>query len=198
MRRGWRGGDGDEEIPGQAECGGAAGIEDIGVPWPGGGLQVDPRARPPFSRGQALLLSDEAHADGAMKDEDIARVLQIGRATVERVRRRCVEEGIEAALGRKEQQRRRPKKLDGAAEARLIALACGEPPEGRARWTLRLLSDRLVECEIVESIHPETVRKTLKKRTQALAERVLVHPAGRQFGLCVCHGRRAGDLSPSL
>ena len=93
---------------------------------------------------------------------------RIASATVERVRRRCVEEGIEAALGRKEQQRRRPKKLDGAAEAHLIALACGEPPEGRARWTLRLLADRLVECEIVESIHPETVRKTLKKTNSSL------------------------------
>ncbi len=98
-----------------------------------------------------------------MKDEEIARVLQVGSATVERVRRRCVEEGIEAALDRKEQLRRRPKKLDGAAEARLIAIACGEPPEGRARWTLKLLADRLVECEIVDAIHPETVRKTLKK-----------------------------------
>ena len=171
-----RGGDSDEEIPGQAECGGAAGIEDIGVPWPGGGLQADPRARPPFSRGQALLLSDEAHADGAMKDEDIARVLQIGRATVERVRRRCVEEGIEAALGRKRQVNRRPKRLDGQGEAHpvsstgqaLIALACGEPPEGRASWTLKLLADRLVECEIVESISTETVRQTLKKTNSSL------------------------------
>ena len=113
------------------------------------------------------MLSDEARKDGGLTDEEVARSLEIASATVERIRRRCVEEGIEAALGRKEQQRRRPKKLDGAAEAHLIALACGEPPEGRARWTLRLLSDRLVECEIVESIHPETVRKTLKKRTQA-------------------------------
>ena len=122
------------------------------------------------------MLSDEARKDGGLTDEEVARSLEIASATVERIRRRCVEEGIEAALGRKEQQRRRPKKLDGAAEAHLIALACGEAPEGRARWTLRLLADRLVECEIVESIHPETVRKTLKKRTQALAERVLVHP----------------------
>ena len=152
------------------------------------------------------MLSDEARKDGGLTDEEVARSLEIASATVERIRRRCVEEGIEAALGRKEQQRRRPKKLDGAAEAHLIALACGEPPEGRARWTLRLLSDRLVECEIVESIHPETVRKTLKKTNssprsatgQALAERVLVHPAGRQFGLCVCHGRRAGGLPASI
>ena len=129
---------------------------------------ADPCAHPPFSRGQALLLSDESGQDGGMTDEEIARSLQIASATVERVRRRCVEEGIEAALGRREQQRRRPKKLDGAAEAHLIALACGEPPEGRARWTLRLLADRLVECEIVDGIHPETVRKTLKKTNSSL------------------------------
>ena len=103
-----------------------------------------------------------------MTDEEIARSLQIASATVERIRRRCVEEGIEVALGRREQQRRRPRKLDGAAEAHLIALACGEPPEGRARWTLRLLSERLVECEIVDSIHPETVRKALKKTRSSL------------------------------
>ena len=102
-----------------------------------------------------------------MKDEDIGRVLQIGRATVERVRRRCVEEGLEAALGRRQQLNRRQKRLDGQGEAHLIALACGEPPEGRAGWTLKLLADRLVECEIVESISTETVRQTLKKRTQA-------------------------------
>ncbi len=114
------------------------------------------------THARILLLSDEARKDGGLTDEEVARSLEIASATVERIRRRCVEEGIEAALGRKEQQRRRPKKLDGAAEAHLIALACGEPPEGRVSWTLRLLADRLVECEIVESIHPETVRKTLK------------------------------------
>ena len=77
------------------------------------------------THARILLLSDEARQDGGMTDEEIARSLQIASATVERVRRRCVEEGIEAALGRREQQRRRPKKLDGAAEACLIALACG-------------------------------------------------------------------------
>ena len=158
------------------------------------------------THARILLLSDEARKDGGLTDEEVARSLEIASATVERIRRRCVEEGIEAALGRKEQQRRRPKKLDGAAEAHLIALACGEPPEGRARWTLRLLADRLVECEIVESIHPETVRKTLKKTNssprsatgQALAERVLVHPAPGQRRVRLRHGRRAGGLSPSL
>ena len=138
-----------------------------------------------------------------MKDEDIGRVLQIGRATVERVRRRCVEEGIEAALGRKRQVNRRPKRLDGQGEAHLIALACGEPPEGRASWTLKLLADRLVECEIVESISTETVRQTLKKTDssprsatgQALAEGVLVHSAPRQRRVRLRHGGRAGGLS---
>ena len=75
----------------------------------------------------------------------------------------ALEEGIEAALGRKEQLNRRQKRLDGQGEAHLVALACAEPPEGRASWTLKLLADRLVECEIVESISPETVRQTLKK-----------------------------------
>ena len=114
------------------------------------------------THARILLLSDEVQGNGAMRDEDIARSLQIGSATVERVRRRCVEEGIEAALGRREQLNRRQKKLDGSGEAH-FALACGEPPEGRAGWTLKLLADRLVEREIVESISRETVRQTLKK-----------------------------------
>ena len=103
-----------------------------------------------------------------MKDEDIARSLQVGCATVERVRRRCVKEGLERALGRKEQLNRRRKRLDGQGEAHLIALACGEPPEGRASWTLQLLADGLVEREIVESISSETVRQTLKKTNLSL------------------------------
>ena len=115
------------------------------------------------THARILLLSDENRAEGAMKDDDIARSLQVGTATVERVRRRCVEEGVAAALGRKEQVNRRQKKLDGQGEAHLVALACAEPPPGRVSWTLELLADRLVECGIVESISPETVRQTLKK-----------------------------------
>ena len=132
------------------------------------------------THARILLLSDENQAEGPKKDEEIARFLKVGRATVERVRRRCVEDGLERALGRREQLNRRRKKLDGQGEAHLIALACGEPPEGRVSWTLKLLADRLVECEIIESISTETVRQTLKKTNssprsstgQALAERV--------------------------
>ena len=79
------------------------------------------------------------------------------------MRRRRVEEGVEAALERKPQLNRRAKVLDGEAEARLVAAACGEAPEGCAKWTLRLLADRLVELGVVESVSTETVRRTLKK-----------------------------------
>ena len=94
---------------------------------------------------------------------DIASVLKVGVSTVTRVRRRCVEEGLEAALGRKKQARRRQRLLDGEAEAHLVALACGKPPQGRAKWTIKLLAQRLVECEIVETVGLETVRRALKK-----------------------------------
>ena len=150
------------------------------------------------THARILLLSDENQADGSTKDVEIARVLKAGTATVERVRRRCVEESLERALGCKEQLNRRPKKLDGHDEPQLIALACSQPSEGRASWTLQLLADRLVECEIVDSISTETVRQTLKKRTQALAERVLVHPATGQRRVRLRHGGRAGGLPPSI
>ena len=115
------------------------------------------------THARILLISDESRPDGGMTDTDISRALGVGLSMVERVRRRCVEEGIESALNRKKQLRRRQKRLDGQGEARLIAMACGEPPDGRARWTLKLLADQLVECEIVETISTETVRRVLKK-----------------------------------
>ena len=115
------------------------------------------------THARILLLSDAGQGNEAMKDAEIARALRIGCATVERVRRRCVKEGIETALGRKQQLNRRQKKLDGQGEAHLIALACSEPPEGRAGWTLELLADQLAECAIVESVSTGTVRRTLKK-----------------------------------
>ena len=110
-----------------------------------------------------LLMSDESRSDGGMKDADITSALGVGQSTVERIRKRCVEEGVESALNRKKRLRRRQKRLDGEGEARLIAMACGEPPEGRASWTLKLLADQLVECEIVETISTETVRQALKE-----------------------------------
>ena len=116
------------------------------------------------THARILLMSDESRSDGGMKDADITSALGVGQSTVERIRKRCVEEGVESALNRKKQLRRRQKRLDGEGEARLIAMACGEPPEGRASWTLKLLADQLVECEIVGTISTETVRQALKKR----------------------------------
>ena len=115
-------------------------------------------------RAQVLMLADEGRDGARLVDADIAQGLGIGTATVERLRKRCVLEGLDAALSRKEQVNRRPKRLDGAMEAKLVALACSSPPEGCARWTLKLLAGRLVEMEIVERISEETVRKTLKKK----------------------------------
>ena len=120
------------------------------------------------THARILLLVDEAQEGGVMKDEEIARVLRVGRATVERVRQRCVEEGVEAALGRRQQVNRRARKLDGEGEAHLVAMACSQPPEGRADWTLQLLAERLVQREIVDSISTETVRQTLKKTRSSL------------------------------
>ena len=115
-----------------------------------------------LTRARILLMCDESTGE-RRTDMEVAGALSVGRATVERVRRRCVEEGLESALNPRQQVRRRSKVLDGEAEARLVAIACGKPPEGRAKWTLRLLADRLVELEVVESVGVETVRRALKK-----------------------------------
>jgi len=110
-----------------------------------------------------LLKTDQGPEGEHWTDEAIQRALDVHPATVERLRKRFVEEGLEAALKRKEQKNRKAKKIDGQVEAQLVALACGEPPEGRKRWTLQLLADRLVALEIVDSVSPEAVRQTLKK-----------------------------------
>src|ERR1700719_3020133 len=101
-----------------------------------------------------ILLKAAASADGpAWTDVRIAEAVEVNRTTVEQVRQRFVEQGLEAALVRKKQDRpSRERKLDGDGEARLIALACSQPPRGRAAWTLRLLADRLVELQVVDAI----------------------------------------------
>src|SRR6266702_3160663 len=92
----------------------------------------------------------------------------------------------------------RPRKLDGRAEARLIALACSAPPGGRQEWTMQLLADKLVELEVVDAVCDETVRRTLKKRDQAVAEGAVVHPAGGQRRVRLRQGGRARRLPPAL
>lgn len=110
-----------------------------------------------------LLLADTNGPEGGWSDAQIARGAQTSIPTVERVRRVCVVHGLERALERKDPDRQYERKLDGKAEAQLLALSCGAAPAGQARWTLRLLAARLVELEVVEEISHETVRQTLKK-----------------------------------
>ena len=119
-------------------------------------------------RARILLLADQAEGGSAKSDPEIVDSLGCGRASVERVRKRFVEEGLEAALHPKTSQRVFQRKMDGKTEAHLIALACGAPPEGRSRWTLRLLSEHMVALEHVESLSYETVRRTLKKTNSSL------------------------------
>ena len=101
-------------------------------------------------------------ADEGWKDKDICRALDVGIATVERVRKRLVLEGLVAALNQRRPNREYSRKLDGEQEARLIALTCSSPPEGHARWSLRWLADRVVQLKIVDSVSHETVRQLLK------------------------------------
>lgn len=98
-------------------------------------------------------------------DAEMAEALDTSASTVHRVRQAWVEQGMEAALARKPPTGRQYRKLDGAQEAQLIAVACSVPPAGRARWTLKLLADKLVALDIVDTIGPECVRTTLKKTT---------------------------------
>ena len=114
-------------------------------------------------RAQILLKADAGAEGSGLTDQEVASALDVGIATVHRVRQAYVEESLQDALSRKPAVRHRPRKLDGDGEARLVAVACSPAPEGRARWTLRLLADKLVELEVVDTINKETVRRTLKK-----------------------------------
>jgi len=109
-----------------------------------------------------ILLKTDADGPG-WTDQRIAEAFGCRVRTIEMLRQRCVEDGVEVAVAGKPSSRTYARKLDGAGEARLIALACSKPPEGRACWTLRLLSDKLVALDVVDSISHETVRQTLKK-----------------------------------
>ena len=114
-------------------------------------------------RARILLLADEAKEGGAAKDADIAAQVKVSSPTVNRVRQRFVERGLQPSLRRKEQEHRKERLLDGAGEAHLIALVCGAPPDGHKRWGLHLLKDTLIEQQVVNTISHEAVRQTLKK-----------------------------------
>jgi hypothetical protein len=116
-----------------------------------------------LTHARILLKADQGEGGPAWSDTAIAGAVEVHPATVGRVRRSFVEQGLDAALERKAPDRVYPRRLDGAAEAHLIALACGAPPAGRARWTLRLLADELVRLEVVETVSHETIRRTFEQ-----------------------------------
>ena len=122
-----------------------------------------------LNRARILLKADAGEHSGeeALSDDAIAGMLETSAATVGRVRPRFWRQGLEAELERPAPDRIYERSLDGRAEARLIALACSEAPEGRDRWSLRLLADKAVELSVVESVSHETVRKTLKKTSSS-------------------------------
>ena len=160
--------------------------------------EVSHRGKPSVrtvKRALALLKADEG-----LRDREIAGVLLVNAATVARVRKRFVEEGLEAAINDRPRPGRE-RKLDGKQEAHLVAIACSSPPEGHVSWTLHLLADKVVEMEFAGSISLETVRQILKKTNssprsatgQAVEEEGMVHPQAER-GVRGPDGGRAGPL----
>jgi len=146
-------------------------------------------------KARILLKADVSQAGEGWSDSRIIKALETSPSTVYRVRKQLVEEGFEAVLSRK--RRATPAVapiFDGEKEAKLIALACSTPPKGRARWTLRLLENKVVELKIVERASDSTIGRVLKKRSQAPSPTVLGHPAQGQRRVRGRDGRRAGRL----
>jgi len=136
-----------------------------------------------------LLKADQSPQGPGWVDDAVAEAVEPSQPTVARVRKQYFRESLQAALNRRAPNREYHRKLDGEQEkARLVALACSEPPEGRARWSLRLLADRLVELEIVEEISYQTVDRTLKKHPQAASEEAMVDPAQGECRVCMADG----------
>jgi len=149
-----------------------------------------------LAHARVLLQADASEGGPGWTDTRIAEAVRVSVRTIERVRQRFVEDGLEAALLPRPSPRVYARKLDGEQEAKLIALACLGPPGGKQRWTLRLLAERMVELEVVPELSHETVRQTLKKEcAQAAPAADVVHPTPALGRVRVPYGRRAGGLS---
>jgi len=118
-----------------------------------------------FRAAYILLNCDEGKFAEKVTNEQISKVLKVGMRTIDRIKRRFIEDGMEETLERKPTSRTYDVKADGDVEARLVTLCCSEPPKGYAKWSLRMLADKMVELKYVESISYETVRRVLKKTT---------------------------------
>ena len=145
-----------QEVRGEAERGGPRRLEAF--------IRKGKRAALLLTRARILLKADVSEAGDGWSDSRIAEALDTSVATVERTRKQLVEEGFDAVLMRKSNPNSAPRRIfDGEAEAKLIALACGPAPAGRAKWTLRLLEEKVVELQIVASASDNTIGRTLKK-----------------------------------
>jgi transposase len=141
------------------------------------------------------LKADISEAGDGWSDSKIIAALETSASMVYRVRKQLVEEGLEAVLSRKQRTTPAvPPIFDGEKEAKLIALACSKPPKGRARWTLRLLENKVVELNIVDRASDSTIGRVLKKHSQAPSPRTMGHPAQGQQRVRRRHGGRAGRL----
>jgi len=119
-----------------------------------------------YRAAYVLLNCDEgAYSQGKSTNEQINKVLKIGMRTIDRIKQKCVEGGIDRALNRAESNRIYPKKVDGDLEAKIVHLCCSEPPKGFAKWTLRMLADKVVELGYIDKLSHVSVHNTLKKRT---------------------------------
>jgi Homeodomain-like domain len=131
-------------------------------------LSRDKAAARKLMHARILLKADRNQSGAESDDSTIGQEVEAGRATVERVRKEFVEEGLQAALERRKPRREYRHTLDGDGEAHLVALTCSRAPEGRSRWTLRLLADQMVVLEYVDAVSKDTVARTLKKTNLSL------------------------------
>jgi transposase len=144
---------------------------------------------------QVLLKADGAAGGPRWTDEEIRTAFGIGLTAIARIRQRFVEDGLDAALHRRPARTPHRRKLDGRAEAHLIALACSTPPDGRDHWTMALLAEHFVALGVGPAVSDETVRRLLKKQCpQAVVGGRLVHPTGAGRGVRGCDGGRARRL----
>ena len=116
-----------------------------------------------YRNAYVLLNTDEGAYSEKITNAEITKVLKVGMRTIDRIKKRFVEEGYEACLSRKPTTRKYERKVDGEVEAKLVSIACSKPPKGFAKWSLRLLADKMAELQYIESISHETVRTVLKK-----------------------------------
>lgn len=150
-----------------------------------------------LTHARVLLQADASETEPGWSDAAIPETLRVSVRTIERVRQRFVEDGLEAALLPKPSSRMYARKLDGMQEARLIALACSDSPAGKKRWTLRLLAEQMVALEVVFDLSHETVRQVMgEKCAQAALATDVVHSAQALGRVCLPHGARARRVLP--